>query len=146
MNFTSREEYGLLAVMHLAASSEPGPIQSREIAKAEEIPEQFLEQVLAALRRAGIVRSIRGAAGGYGLARPAREITPGDVVRALSGEILPISTRTDTRRLDRMNLSVVIDLWQKVQEAISNVLDSMTIQDMVDERARLQQNFIMMNI
>lgn len=141
MNFTSREEYGLLAVMHLAAVSGSGPIQTREIARAEDIPEQFLEQVLASLRRAGIVRSIRGAAGGYELVRPAGEITPGDVVRALSGEIMP--AKAGARKPET---AVVHDLWRKAQEAISNVLDSMTIQDMVDERLRNQQNFIMMNI
>lgn len=141
MNFTSREEYGLLAVMHLAAGAGQGPIQSREIARAEDIPEQFLEQVLGALRRAGVVRSIRGAAGGYELARSAREITPGDVVRALSGEIMP--ARAGARKPER---AIVVDLWEKVQKAISDVLDGMTIQDMVDERSRMQRNFVMMNI
>lgn len=141
MNFTSREEYGLLAVIYLAAGAGQGPIQSREIARAEDIPEQFLEQVLGALRRAGVVRSIRGAAGGYELARSAREITPGDVVRALSGEIMP--ARAGARKPER---AIVVDLWQKVQGAISDVLDGMTIQDMVDERSRMQRNFVMMNI
>jgi Rrf2 family protein len=148
LNFTSKEEYGLRAVMHLALHEASWPIQSREIAGAEGIPEQFLEQVLAALRRSSIVRSIRGASGGYELARNARSITAGDVLRALSGPIAPIPCDDDTsEKCDNVDRSVVMDLWQKVQSAIVQVLDGTTIQDMVDEKlSREQQSSFMMNI
>lgn len=147
MNFTSKEEYGLLAVMCLAMNSGAGPVQTREIARTEGIPEQFLEQVLATLRRAGITRSIRGASGGYEIARLPREITAGDVVRALSGAIMPIQCLNDADHCDKLDSCVVLDLWKKVQSAVSQVLDNTTIQDMVEERARRkQQNSYMMNI
>lgn len=139
MNFTSKEEYGLLATIHLAAHTSAWPIQSREIAQAEHIPEQFLEQVLAALRRAGIIRSIRGASGGYELARAPKSITAGDVIRALSGPIAPIACADDdtaSDKCERAEMCVVVDLWQKVRTAIVDVLDSATIQDMVDKRMK----------
>lgn len=139
MNFTSKEEYGLRAVMHLASHEASWPVQAREIASVEGIPEQFLEQVLAAIRRAGVVRSIRGAGGGYELARPARSITAGDVVRALSGPIAPIpctDSADPAERCDRIEQCVVVGLWQRVQTAVTEVLDGTTIQDMIEERAK----------
>ena len=132
MNFTSKEEYGLLAVIYIAGGCPGQPIQSKEIASAECIPEQFLDQVLAALRRAGIVRSIRGASGGYELARTAAEITAGDVIRALSGSAmhLPGKQEKDGDAL------VVQELIEKVQAAISGVLDNTTIENLVEEKLR----------
>jgi Rrf2 family transcriptional regulator, cysteine metabolism repressor len=129
LSFTAREEYGLKALMHLTEHMSDWPVQSREIARAEGIPEQFLEQVLAGLRRAGIVRSVRGAAGGYELARRARDITAGDVLRALTGSTSP---RRDI--LDEQSDTVVRDLKQRVQDAVSKVLDGTTVQNLVDER------------
>ncbi len=142
MSFTSKEEYGLRAVMHLAMHESSWPVQAREIASAESIPEQFLEQVLAALRRAGVVRSIRGASGGYELARPARSITAGDIVRALSGPIAPIPCVDDpdaSGRCEKVEHCVVVSLWQRVQSAITQVLDGTTIQDMVEQRMQREQ-------
>lgn len=150
MNFTSKEEYGLRAVMHLAAHQAAWPVQAREIASIEGIPEQFLEQVLAALRRAGVVRSIRGAGGGYELSGPPRNITAGDVVRALSGPIAPIphnDAADSSESGDGIEYSVVVGLWQRVQTAMTEVLDGTTIQDMIDERAkRTQASSFAMNI
>jgi Rrf2 family protein len=120
-------------------------VQSREIAAREGIPEQFLEQVLASLRRGGIVRSIRGAAGGYELARPARNITAGDVIRALSGPIAQSPCPDDVT--EGTEACEVATLQQRVQAAVSGVLDGTTIQDMVDERlAREEAAAYMMNI
>lgn len=136
MNFTSKEEYGLRAVMHLAMHEASWPVQTREVASAEGIPEQFLEQVLAALRRAGIVRSIRGASGGYELTSSPHSISAGDVVRALSGPIarIPCLDGDSTDKCNKLDRCVVVNLWKRAQSAISQVLDKTTIQDMVDER------------
>lgn len=134
MSFTSREEYGIRAVMHLAVHKASWPVQAREIASAEGIPEQFLEQVLAALRRAGVVRSIRGATGGYELVRPAGSITAGDVVRALSGAV---SEESD--RCGQIERSAIVSLSERIRDAVSEILDGTTIQDMVDERMRKEQ-------
>ena len=143
MNFTSKEEYGLRAVVFLAMHESDWPIQTREIAAAEGIPEQFLEQVLAALRRGGVARSVRGASGGYELARPAREITAGDVVRALSGPIAPIPCVDGAHQGDRcenMERCVVLTLWKRVQVAVTEILDGTTIEQMVEERATREQD------
>ena len=89
MNFTAKEDYGLRAALDLAAYGGNGPVQAREIAARQAIPEQFLEQLLASLRRAEVIRSTRGAAGGYSLASDPSRVTVGAVLRALSGPLVP---------------------------------------------------------
>jgi Rrf2 family cysteine metabolism transcriptional repressor len=135
LNFTSKEEYGLLAVIYIAGKKAEHPIQSKEIASAECIPEQFLDQVLAGLRRGGIVRSIRGASGGYELARPAADITAGDVIRALSGPIANLSEKQEMAG----GMLVVRELLERVQAAISGVLDSTTVENLVEEKLRREE-------
>lgn len=137
MNFTAKDEYGILAVMRLAIHTGDSPVQAREIARLEEIPEQFLEQVLAALRRTGIVKSIRGASGGYELAKSPKEITAGDVIRGLSGPIVPTQIKESEMAGGKTSESdVVSDLWKRILIAVSDILDKTTIQDLIDERAR----------
>lgn len=141
MNFTSKEEYGLLAVMRLAISEGARPMQAREIARLEDIPEPFLKQVLSVLTRAGITRSVRGASGGYELARSARSITAGDVVKTLGGGFSPI------QKTEKPELYSIYALQEKMHAAMSQALDSTTIMDMVEERERINsENFVMMNI
>jgi Rrf2 family protein len=149
LHFTSKEEYGLRAVIYLAERESPRPIQVREIAASEDIPEQFLEQVLAALRRSGIIRSIRGAAGGYELAKAARHIKAGDVIRALSGPIAPIPCMEEGSQVScaHTDKCVVVSLWQRIQAAVSDIVDTTTIQDMVDQKTQNEEGtFLAMNI
>src|SRR5205814_3279874 len=84
--FTSKVDYALRALLDLAEQPADRAVQSREIAVRQEIPEAYLNQLLVILRRAGLVRSVRGAAGGYILGRDARHVTIADVVTALHGE------------------------------------------------------------
>jgi Rrf2 family protein len=124
------------------------PIQAREVAARQEIPEQFLEQLLATLRRAGIVRSIRGASGGYDLARPASQISVGDVIRTLSGPIVPMQcVNEDAECCGREELCAVTHVWASVRDAILGVVDKTTIADLVEYQQKIHssQSF-MMNI
>lgn len=91
MKLSKRGEYGIKALIHLASSDDPRDVvQLREIAEREQIPAKFLEQILLTLKNAGVVRSRLGAGGGYYLARPASEITLGQIVRVLDGSLAPI--------------------------------------------------------
>lgn len=91
MKLSKRGEYGIKALIHLASSDDPRDVvQLREIAQREQIPAKFLEQILLTLKNAGLVRSRLGAGGGYYLARPASEITLGQIVRVLDGSLAPI--------------------------------------------------------
>lgn len=137
MNFTAKEDYGLRAVLDLAVYGGPAPVQTREIALRQHIPEQFLEQLLAALRRAEVVRSTRGAGGGYGLAAPPERITVGQVLRALSGPLVPpelVSGEASGAR-DVPEVIVVRGVWEQIRAALRAVADDTTIQDLLDRRS-----------
>ena len=151
MNFTAKEDYGLRAVLDLAVHGGSGPVQTREIAHRQRIPEQFLEQLLAALRRAEVVRSTRGAGGGYSLATSAAQITVGSVLRALSGPLVPtelVSGDGDDRATAELPETIIVrGLWAQVREAIRVVADGTTIQDLIDRRTeRMADQGYMMNI
>jgi Rrf2 family transcriptional regulator, cysteine metabolism repressor len=138
MNFTAKEDYGLRAVLDLAVHAGAGPVQTREIASRQRIPEQFLEQLLASLRRAEVVRSTRGAGGGYSLAASPDKITVGMVLRALSGPLVPTELVTgdgDTGTRDIPEAAVVRGVWETVRTAIRQVADHTTLQDLLDRRA-----------
>ena len=89
MRVSTRGRYGLRAMVDLAANTAGGPVALREIAERQDLSESYLEQVFAALRKAGLVTAMRGPQGGYELGKPAAEITAGDVLRVLEGPISP---------------------------------------------------------
>lgn len=134
MRLTARSEYGLLALVEIA-SGEASPRSSRELSERWEIPAKFLEQLLAALKRAGIVRSVRGAHGGYVLARPASQVSILAVVEALEG---PIAASMCARESDACAQSAHCAagaVWGRVSDAIRDVLSSATLEDLaVDQR------------
>jgi Rrf2 family protein len=90
MKLSKRSEYGLRALLDLAAQADKGPLRLKNLAERNNIPIKFLEQIFVTLRNAGVVRSQVGAHGGYTLGRPAEEITLGQVIRALDGTIAPV--------------------------------------------------------
>lgn len=149
MNFTAREDYGLRAALDLALNVERGPVQSREIATRQGIPEQFLEQLLGALLRGGLVRSVRGAAGGYLLAAPPSAITVGDVLRTLSGPLVPVSCVTEEAEgpCEHEASFGVHTFWKRLADAVTDLADGMTLQDLVDIQLQADaQSSFMMNI
>ena len=149
MNFTAKEDYGIRAVVDIALHRGDSPVQAREIAERQGIPEQFLEQVLATLRRAGIIRSIRGAGGGYDLARGACQIKVGEILRTLSGPLVPIRCvgELDLDRCEQEGSCGVTDLWRRVKLAISDVVDTTSVQDIADRHGlHLDSQSFMMNI
>jgi Rrf2 family protein len=150
MNFTAKEDYGLRAVLDLAVNSTQGPVQTREIAARQRIPEQFLEQLLAALRRAEVVRSTRGAGGGYALATAPDRITVGQVLRALSGPLVPtelVTGEADPSTGDVPEAVIVRGVWEGIRAAIRSVADQTTLQDLLDRRsATLRDVSYMMHI
>src|SRR5919109_593104 len=140
MMFSTKAEYGVRVMAHLARDDGSAPISLGSIADAEELPLAYLEHLVQRLRRAGLVESRRGAHGGYTLARPAEDISMAEVVRALEGEIAPIECITaDPER----GLVCVREgdlghdpcptklLWTRVQGSIVRTLNDMTLADLV---------------
>jgi Rrf2 family protein len=112
-----------------------GPASLAEIAAEEELPRPYLEQLAIGLRDAGLVRSTRGARGGYELSRPPSEITMGQILRALEGPIAPMLCATDdpehATTCYRSSRCTVNLLWVRVRDAITSTLESMTLADLV---------------
>ena len=142
MMFSTKAEYGVRVMAHLAASDDPEPVPLGTIADAEALPLAYLEHLVQRLRRAELVESRRGAHGGYSLARPAAEITMAEVVAALEGQIAPIeciSAGADGRPVcsreaatDRACPTKL--LWTRVQGSIVHTLEEMTLSDLVRPR------------
>ena len=138
MRLTMRSDYGAHAVIELARRYGDGPIQCAEIAAQQKIPEAYLDQLLSGLRRAGIVRSVRGPHGGHELARDPRELTLGDVVTALEGPVVP---EEFVHTLDGPDWNVacaVRNTWHDAAQASQRVLDATTIQDLVEQQGLIR--------
>jgi Rrf2 family protein len=132
---TKKAKYGLKALVRLA-KAEPGrPALVADVAEAEQIPKKFLDAILGELRNAGFVHSKKGKGGGYALARPAKEISIGAVIRVLDGPLAPIpcASKTVYRRcddcVDEQHCAVRMVMLQ-VREAIAGVLDKTTLEEM----------------
>jgi Rrf2 family cysteine metabolism transcriptional repressor len=120
VNISVKGEYALRAVFDLASQPPGQPIKIAEIARRQAIPQKFLELILASLKQAGFVESRRGADGGYLLARPPDALTVGEVIRYVEG-------RGDERaRKKNSPESPFSDLWDRVDIAVSDILDSTT--------------------
>jgi Rrf2 family transcriptional regulator, cysteine metabolism repressor len=142
MRLTMRSDYGAHAVIELARRYGEGPIQCAEIAARQKIPEAYLDQLLSSLRRVGIIRSIRGPHGGHELARDPRELTLGDIVTALEGPVVPVefvhAPAADAEGTDWWAACAVRNAWHAAAEASQRVLDTTTIQSLVEEQVNIR--------
>jgi Rrf2 family protein len=132
VKLSTKARYALRAVLELSLREGQGPVQLRQIAKAQDISPKYLEQLAMPLRNAELVRSERGPAGGYELARPASAITALDVVRAVEGPIDLLDCLGQSRVCDRADTCVARTLWGRVSAAISDVLGDTTMADLRD--------------
>ncbi|MCF6138051.1 cysteine metabolism transcriptional regulator CymR [Pseudalkalibacillus berkeleyi] len=123
MKISTKGRYGLTIMIALAKKYGEGPISLKSIAKDHGLSEHYLEQLVGPLRNAGLVKSIRGAYGGYTLAREADKITAGDIIRVLEGPITPVEIMDDEEPAKR-------DLWIKIRDAVKDVLDNTTLDDL----------------
>jgi Rrf2 family protein len=142
VRLTMRSDYGAHAVIELARHYGQGPVQCATIAARQKIPEAYLDQLLSGLRRAGIVRSVRGPHGGHELARSPRELTLGDVVTALEGPVVPQDfvhgVGGDGADTDWSAACAVRNAWQAAAEASQRVLDATTIAQLVEEQGLIR--------
>ncbi len=141
MELSSKSEYALLALLELGKSHATGePLQIRQIACQQNIPDRYLEQLLATLRRAGLVRSQRGAKGGYLLTRSPWQITLYEVVSSIEGfeqnqDLTPAPQTAES--------AVIAEVWQVARQAAEQVLRERTLQDLLDQCKTRQQAHLM---
>ena len=141
MKLSTKGRYGVRAMFDLTLHQGDGPIPLRSIAERQDISEHYLEQLIATLRNEGFVDSVRGAHGGYMLAKKADEITIGHIIRALEGPIaLSDCVSDDADNCDKSSDCVVKLVWNKVKDKIDHVLDSITLEDIKQEAINAKQN------
>ncbi|MCI2254446.1 Rrf2 family transcriptional regulator [Domibacillus sp. 8LH] len=125
MRISTKGRYGLTIMIELAKRHGDGPTSLRVIAGAHDLSEHYLEQLIAPLRNAGFVRSIRGAYGGYVLGHEPQDITAGDIIRVLEGPITLVEGIEDEEPAKR-------ELWIRISEAIKGVLENTTLDDLAN--------------
>ncbi|NDI33969.1 cysteine metabolism transcriptional regulator CymR [Chengkuizengella sediminis] len=124
MKISTKGRYGLTIMMELASNYGEGPISLKSIAEKHRLSEHYLEQLVAPLRNSGLVKSIRGAYGGYQCSKPPEDITAGDVIRVLEGPISPVDFTEEDDPAKR-------DLWINIRDSIAKVLDSTTLANLI---------------
>lgn len=141
MKLSTKGRYGLRALIDLAVYSQEDVVSIQSIAQRQQISDNYLEQLMAKLKKAGLVISLRGANGGYRLAKPAAEISVGDVLRALEGDLDAVTCpgRKEEGGCDTADICVTRYVWERINDSIANTVDTMMLEELVEESRRLIQ-------
>jgi len=133
---STRAQYGMRALVEIALSSEPTSL--KVVSDRQNISQHYLEQIIAVLRRAGIVESTRGAYGGYRIARPLEEVTALEVVELMEGGLAPVPCVEDDHVCEHDHYCSTKTLWNRVDAAVREALGSTTLAQLVAEQQLLQ--------
>ena len=142
VRITTLAEYGVICALHLARRTDQGPITGREIASTERLPVDYVEQILLRLRRAGLVRSTRGARGGYALARPADEISIRDVIAAsetTTFDLHCVSHPVGEERCSASHECSIRPVWLLLQRKIDDVLEGIRLSDLLHQESEVRE-------
>jgi len=139
MKLPTRGRYGTRALLELALHQGETPVSLREIAERQQISLPYLEHLITPLIAAGIVRSIRGARGGVLLAKAPEEIKLSEVIQILEGSIAPTECVNNPKICTRSELCATRDIWSELNKAMNGVLESTTLQDLVERQRRKEQ-------
>lgn len=138
MKLSTKGRYGVRAMVELASNYGGAPVSIKTISKRENLSEYYLEQLFSPLRRANLIRSIRGAQGGYVLCKPPSEITVGDIMTILEGPI-EIADCTDGVECDNVDCCATKRVWEKIKKSIDDVMNSITLQNIIDDHEAIMK-------
>lgn len=136
MMISTKGRYALRIMIDLAQHDSGIPVSVREIADRQDISGKYMEQIIGVLTRAGLLRSVRGAQGGYHLTRPPKEITVGMILRATEGDLAPAECVKNEVPCGRTNECSTRLVFEKVYSAINNVIDNVTLDELIPQCAR----------
>jgi Rrf2 family protein len=142
VRITTWAEYGLICALHLAKRVTEGPVTGRDLAARERLPGDYVEQILLRLRRADVVKSMRGAHGGYVLARPASMISIRDVIAAselATFDLHCVSHPVEEARCSESHSCSIRPVWVLLQKKIDDVLESVHLSDLLEEEGAVRQ-------
>ncbi len=138
MKISTRGRYALRLMLDLAMAKEGELVTIKSIAARQEISNKYLEQIISVLSRAGFVKSTRGSQGGYRLAKAPADYTVGMILRTIEGSLAPVACMEDeTNQCPRADKCVTLDIWKQIDNAISSVVDHVTLDDLVKKQKDL---------
>lgn len=135
MRISTKGRYGLRAVIDIAENCGEGQVSLKDVAQRQGVSENYLEQIIFPLKKAGLVKSVRGSQGGYLLARSAADISVGEVLRALEGDLAVVDCLASGNGVacSRSSICPTVGMWKRLQEAINSVVDTTSVQNLMDE-------------
>ena len=140
MKLSTKGRYGLRAMVDLAVTCEEGPVPIQAIAKRQDLSEKYLEQLLGMLKKAGLVKSIRGNQGGYQIAGDTADISVGDILRALEGDLLPVDCVgfEDETSCKAAKSCATKYVWKKINESLEDTVNHITLKELVAQTKSMQ--------
>jgi Rrf2 family protein len=132
MKISTKGRYALRLMLDLAEHNTGAPVKVKDIAERQGISDKYLEQIIAMLNKAGFVKSIRGAQGGYMLSKSPSEYTVGMILRLAEGSLAPASCVEGDGTCERVDKCPTVALWKKMHDAVNGVIDTTTLQDLLD--------------
>ncbi len=139
MRLSTKARYGTRAMLDIAINYEKGPVSLKSLAQRQHISIKYMEQLIPLLKLAGLVRSIRGAGGGYTLSKDAHLINLRDIIDALEGSIFPVDCVDNPETCERTKKCVTCEIWKEIQDSINNKMEALTLADMVERQIKINQ-------
>lgn len=133
MKISTRGRYGIRLMLSLALNYEKGTIPLKIIANDQHISEKYLEQIISPLTKSGLVKSFRGAQGGYALTRHPKEITIGEILYVLEGSLALVDCVDNQKNCPNADSCVSLSLWKRMKDALDDIVDNVTLEDMALE-------------
>lgn len=146
MKISTKGRYGLRAMVDIAVNSSGHHLSLNSIAERQDVSGNYLEQVISLLRKDGLLKSVKGAQGGYILAESPSNITVGRILRTLEGNLSIIDESAQAKNVEHGSIQycVAVNVWDKINESINSVVDSITLEDLANECKRMKGNLSMM--
>lgn len=143
MKISTKGRYALRLMLDLATYNTGEPVSIKDIARRQEISEKYLEQIISVLKRAGFVRSVRGAGGGYLLTKDPKDYTVGMIFRLTEGSLAPVEgLDSPSPDLDDHPEEITYLVYQEIYDAVNRVVDGITLADLVERRQELADHYV----
>lgn len=144
MKISTKGRYAVRVMLDLAANNTGEYIKVKNIAERQDLSEKYLEQIISILNKAGFVKSVRGAQGGYKLTRAPKDYTVGMILRLTEGSLAPVACLdSDPNECERCDTCDTLAVWKELQQAINNVVDNVTIQDLLErQQQRIEGSYM----
>lgn len=143
MKISTKGRYALRLMLDIALNDAAGPVRIKDVSARQEISDKYLEQIVSVLNKAGFVRSIRGPQGGYRLTRKPQEYTVGSILRLTEGSLAPVAClEYEENDCPRQEECATLRLWEMLNDAVKNVVDKVTLADLVEWQMAVSSNYV----